>query len=42
MAEAIKLTGASRNTLGQHLRDLVERKHLEQHGSGRGVWYGLK
>lgn len=42
MAEAIKLTGASRNTLKQHLRDLVERKHLEQHGSGRGVWYGLK
>lgn len=42
MAEAIKLTGASRNTLKQHLRDLVERKHLEQHGSGRGVWYGMK
>ncbi len=42
MAEAIKLTGASRNTLKQHLRNLVERKHLEQHGSGRGVWYGLK
>jgi Fic family protein len=42
MAEAIKLTGASRNTLKQHFRDLIERKHLEQHGSGRGVWYGLK
>jgi len=42
MAEAIKLTGASRNTLKQHLRDLTERNHLEQHGSGRGVWYGLK
>lgn len=42
MAEAIKLTGASRNTLKQHLRDLTERKHLEQHGSGRGVWYGLR
>jgi Fic family protein len=42
MAQAIKLTGASRNTLKAHLRDLVERKHLEQHGSGRGVWYGLK
>jgi len=42
MAEAIKLTGASRNTLKQHLRHLVERQHLEQHGSGRGVWYGLK
>jgi Fic family protein len=41
MAEAIKLTGASRNTLKQHFRDLVERKHLEQHGRGRGAWYGL-
>lgn len=42
MAEAIKLTGASRNTLKQHFRGLTERNHLEQHGSGRGVWYGLK
>jgi Fic family protein len=42
MAEAIKLTGASRNTLKQHFRDLIERQHLEQHGGGRGVWYGLR
>lgn len=42
MAEVIRLTGASRDTLKQHLRDLIERKHLELHGSGRGVWYGLK
>lgn len=42
MMDAIKLTGASRNTLKQHFRDLTERNHLEQHGSGRGVWYGLK
>ncbi|WP_175871916.1 Fic family protein [Burkholderia sp. BCC0397] len=42
MAEAIKLTGSNRNTLKPHLRDLIERGHLEQHGSGRGVWYGLK
>lgn len=42
MMEAIKLTGASRNTLKQHFRDLTERNHLEQQGSGRGVWYGLK
>lgn len=41
MAEAIKLTGANRNTLKQHFRDLVERKHLAQYGRGRGVWYGL-
>ena len=42
MMDAIKLTGASRNTLKQHFRDLTARNHLEQHGSGRGVWYGLK
>jgi Fic family protein len=42
MMDAIKLTGASRNTLKQHFRDLTGRNHLEQHGSGRGVWYGLK
>jgi len=42
MMDAIKLTGASRNTLKPHFRGLIERKHLEQHGSGRGVWYGLK
>lgn len=42
MMDAIKLTRASRNTLKQHFRDLTERNHLEQHGSGRGVWYGLK
>lgn len=42
MAEAIKLTGSNRNTLKLHFRDLIERGHLEQHGSGRGVWYGMK
>ncbi len=41
IGEAIKLTGASRNTLKQHFRALVERGTLDQHGSGRGVWYGL-
>jgi hypothetical protein len=42
MAAAIKLTGSNRNTLKQHFRGLIERGHLEQYGSGRGVWYGLK
>lgn len=41
IGEAIKLTGASRNTLKQHFRSLVERRHLNQLGSGRGVWYEL-
>ena len=39
---AIKLTGASRNTLKQHFRALVERGTLNQRGSGRGVWYDLR
>ncbi len=42
IGEAIKLTGASRNTLKQHFRSLVERGTLNQHGSGRGVWYDLR
>jgi Fic family protein len=42
IGEAIKLTNASRNTLKQHLRALVERGTLSQHGSGRGVWYSLR
>ena len=41
MANAIRLTGASRNTLKQHLRALVEQGQLQQRGSGRGAWYGL-
>jgi hypothetical protein len=35
-------TGSSRNALKRHFRNLSERNHLERHGSGRGVWYGLK
>jgi Fic family protein len=42
MSEAIKLTNASRNTLKQHFRALVELGHLNLHGSGRGVWYELR
>jgi Fic family protein len=42
IGEAIKLTGASRNTLKQHFRTLVEHGALNLHGSGRGVWYDLR
>lgn len=42
IGEAIKLTAASRNTLKQHFRNLVANGQLNQHGSGRGVWYDLK
>jgi Fic family protein len=42
MGEALKVTGASRNTLKQHFRTLVQRGYLTQRGAGRGVWYELR
>jgi Fic family protein len=42
MGEAIRLTAASRNTLKQHFRLLVERGTLQRHGAGRGAWYALR
>jgi Fic family protein len=42
IGEVIRLTGASRNTLKQHFRALVERGTLTQFGRGRGVWYDLR
>jgi len=41
IGDAIKLTGASRNTLKLHFRSLTKLGHLKQHGRGRGVWYDL-
>ncbi len=41
ITEAQKLTGANRNTIKLHLRQLVASNQLAQHGVGRGVWYGL-
>jgi Fic family protein len=42
IGDAVKLTGANRNTLKQHFRNLVERGHLRQQGGGRGVWYEIQ
>jgi Fic family protein len=41
VAEAVKLSGASRNTVKDHVRALTDRKHLTRHGAGRGTWYAL-
>jgi Fic family protein len=41
IGEIVKLTGASRNTLKQQLRQLVEKGHLAKHGGGRSTWYSL-
>lgn len=35
------LTGASRNTLKDHFRKLVENRQLTMQGRGRGMWYRL-
>ncbi len=42
LGDVVKLTGANRNTLKQHFRNLVAHGYLQQHGSGRDVWYELK
>ena len=42
MAEMIRLTGASRNTLKEHFRKLVEMQQLAMHGRRKGSWYVLK
>jgi Fic family protein len=39
LREAVRLTGANRNTLKAQLRALVERGHLRRQGEGRGSWY---
>jgi Fic family protein len=39
--EAARATGASRNTVKDHLKALTELGHLLRHGAGRGTWYGL-
>jgi Fic family protein len=41
MGAMIQLTGASRNTLKEHFRSLLEKHHLTQHGGGRSTWYSL-
>ena len=40
VAQAVRLTGANRNTVKDHLRSLKNAKHITQHGAGRGTWYG--
>ncbi|NOS74128.1 MAG: Fic family protein [Methyloglobulus sp.] len=41
IGDMIRITGASRNTLKEHFRRLVEQRHLVRHGIGKGAWYGL-
>jgi Fic family protein len=41
VAEAARITAASRYTIKDHLRALVHQGHLVLRGAGRGAWYGL-
>jgi len=41
MADIVRTTGVSRNTLKGHFRSLVEKQHLVLHGTGKGSWYAL-
>jgi Fic family protein len=41
MADIVRATGASRNTLKDHFRSLVEKGHLARLGTGKGSWYAL-
>ncbi|MDP9840635.1 Fic family protein [Neorhizobium huautlense] len=41
VAEAARITNASRHTIKDHLKALVDQGHLVLHGAGRGAWYGL-
>ena len=42
MADMIRLTGVSRNTLKEHFRRLVEIQQLALYGNRKGSWYALK
>ncbi|TVR60482.1 MAG: DUF977 family protein [Candidatus Competibacteraceae bacterium] len=41
IGEMIRVTGASRNTLKEHFRRLLEQGHLVRRGRGKGTWYTL-
>ena len=38
---AVAATGASRNTIKDHVRALTRDGHLTRHGAGRSTWYAL-
>jgi len=40
-ATGTRLSGANRNTVKLHLRNLVQGGHLKAHGRGKGTWYSL-
>jgi AraC-like DNA-binding protein len=41
MANMVRASGASRNTLKDHFRGLVEKQHFIRYGTGKDSWYAL-
>lgn len=41
VADVVKVTGANRNTIKDHLKALTRANHLQRHGAGRGTWYSI-
>ena len=41
VGEAAKMTGASRNTVKDHVKALTAKGYLTRHGAGRGSWCAL-
>ena len=41
VSETAKTTGASRNTIKDHIKALTENGHLIRHGAGWGTWYSF-
>ena len=41
IGDMIRATGASRNTLKEHFKRLLQQGHLIRHGSGKATWYSL-
>jgi hypothetical protein len=37
----IRATGASRSTLKEHFKRLLEQGQLVRHGTGKATWYAL-
>ncbi len=41
ISDIVKATGASRNTIKDHVATLTDNRHIVRHGAGRGTWYAL-
>lgn len=41
ISDIVTLTNANRNTIKKHLESLVDSKHIQKQGIGRGSWYTI-